>query len=164
MSADINELKRLRDNMQGMIDDMDQIMQQLTVGEGNYAVKQAKLICKEDSPDIVNSGDYRRNWHSSETATQTGRTFRVEVFNNLNYAKHLEYGFRSHFVPGHWEGNSFVYNPDDPEGGMYVGPFKGYVRGKFTLKRAMRRTELTQDARVKRKIDRILAERLNRGL
>jgi len=164
VSADFRDLIKWRDNMANTAAEMDQIMDELVVGEGVYAVKQAKLICKNDVPDIVGSGDYRNNWHSGEKAVRNGRSYKVDVFNNLSYAKHLEYGFRSHFVPGHWEGNTFVYQRDDPEGGMYVGPYKGFVRGRFVLRRAIKRTEITQEARLKRKLDRILHERLNRGL
>lgn len=63
-------------------------------------------------------------------------------------------------VPGHWEGNTFVYNRDDPEGGMFVGPKGGYVRGHFTMKRAAKRTKDTQQARVSRKITREINKRM----
>ena len=76
------------------------------------------------------------------------------------YAKHLEYGFRSHFVPGYWAGHTFVYQPGFP-GGMYVGPYNGFVNGHFTLRRAIRRTKQTQDARLNRKFNAILNQRIN---
>ena len=102
---------------------------------------------------------------TTETALSkksTNSISRKGVKNN-GYAKPLEYGFRSHFVPGHWEGNSFKYQRNDPDGGMYVGPAGGYVRGHFTLRRAIRRTKTTQAARLNRKMDRIIRQRMNGG-
>ena len=88
------------------------------------------------------------------------RKYIVRFYNPLDYAGHLEHGFRSHFVPGHWEGFTCVYNRDDPEGGMFVGPKGGYVRGHFTMKRAVKRTLNTQQARVTRKIDKAINNRM----
>jgi len=157
---ELEDFERRLDNLQK---DIPQIMGGLAVGEGVYAVKQAREICKNDKPDIVNSGEYRRNFKSDNRAKRSGKSYFVRFFNNLDYAIHLEYGFRSHFVPGHWAGNTFVYNRDDPEGGMFVGPKGGHVKGHFTLRRAAKRTEDTQEARLKRKWDAILKRRLNGG-
>ena len=136
MGVKKNELVQWIGGLEALKDDVPEIMSQIAVGEGQYAVRQARLICKNDSPDIVNTGDYRRNWKSDKTARRSGKRFIVRFYNPLEYASHLEHGFRSHFVPGHWEGNTFVYNRDDPEGGMFVGPKGGYVRGHFTMRRA----------------------------
>lgn len=153
MSVNRNELVQWIGKLEQLTADIPDIMSQIAVGEGVYAVKQARLICTNDSPDIVNTGDYRRNWKSDQTAKRAGRRFIVRFYNPLDYAGHLEHGFRSHFVPGHWEGHTFVYNRDDAEGGMFVGPKGGYVRGRFTMKRAVKRTLDTQQARVSRKMD-----------
>lgn len=153
----IEKLKELKAN--GIPD----IMSEIAVGEGVFAVGEARKICKNDVPDIVNNGDYRRNWKSDKTANRSGNRYIVRFYNPLDYAGHLEYGFRSHFVPGHWEGNAFVYNRDDPEGGMFVGPKSGYVRGHFTMRRAVKRTKDTQQARVSRKIDRAINRHMNNG-
>lgn len=163
MIVDHRELERWEGDIEKLIEDIPEIMSKLVVGEGEYAVKQAKLICKNDSPDIVNSGDYRRNFKSEKRATRRGKDYSVRFYNNLNYAIHLEHGFRSHFVPGHWEGNTFVYNRDDPEGGMFVGPKNGFVPGHYTLRRAETQTYATQRARLKRKWSAELRRRLNGG-
>ena len=160
MGVKKNELVQWISGLEALKDDVPEIMSQIAVGEGQYAVRQARLICKNDSPDIVNTGDYRRNWKSDKTARRSGNRFIVRFYNPLDYASHLEHGFRSHFVPGHWEGNTFVYNRDDPEGGMFVGPKGGYVRGHFTMKRAAKRTKDTQQARVSRKITREINKRM----
>lgn len=177
MSVDNSGMIEFQRQLEALKNDIPDIMEELIVGEGVYAVKQAKLICKNDRPDIVNNGDYRNNFHAGNKALthsnnndydgskpqRTGKAYRIDVYNNLDYAKPLEYGFRSHFVPGHWDGQTFVYQRNDPEGGMYVGPYKGYVRGHFTLRRAIKRTKDTQDARLNRKINRIIKERLTPG-
>ena len=158
MSVDNSELVALQNQLQALENDIPEIMDQLAVGEGRYARDQARKICKEEG--IVNTGDYRRNFKSGTKAIRAGRAYKIDVFNNLDYAKPLEYGFRSHFVPGHWEGSSFVYQKNDPEGGMFVGSPGGFVRGHFTLLRAVKRTKTTQAARLNRKMDRIINDRL----
>lgn len=160
MSVNKVELELYIEKLKELQNDVPEIMDRIAVGEGIYAVKQARSICKNDSPDIVNTGDYRRNWKSDQAAKRVGRRSIVRFYNPLDYAGPLEYGFRAHFVPGHWEGNTFVYNRDDPEGGMFVGPSGGYVRGHFVLKRAAKRTKDTQQARVSRKISRAINTRI----
>lgn len=160
MSVKKTDLVNYIQQLQTLKNDVPEIMDEIAVGEGVYAVKQARLICKNDVPDIVNTGDYRRNWKSDRKAKRSGRRYIVRFYNPLDYAGHIEHGFRSHFVPGHWDGNTFIYNRDDPEGGMFVGPKGGYVRGRFTMKRAVKRTKDTQQARVNRKIDRAIKQRM----
>lgn len=107
--------------------DIPEIMDKLVVGEGRFARDQARKICTEEN--IINTGDYRRNFNSSSKAIRIGTAYKIDVFNNLDYAKPLEYGFRGHFVPGHWDGKSFVYQPKDPQGGMFVS----LIPGHYTL-------------------------------
>ena len=161
MSVNKNELVQWIGQLETLKGDVPEIMGKIAVGEGVYAVKQARRICTDDMSEpkrqktgVVNTGAYRLNWKADKTARRSGRKFIVRFYNGLDYASHLEYGFRSHFVPGHWEGHTFVYNRDDPEGGMFVGPKGGYVRGHFTMKRAAKKTKDTQQARVSRKITR----------
>lgn len=158
MSVDYSEMVALRTKFQSLQNDVPDVMDRLAVAEGIYARDQARKICTEDG--IVNTGNYRRNFKCSTKALRSGNYYTVDIFNNLDYAKPLEYGFRSHFVPGHWDGGSFVYNKNDPEGGMYVGPRGGYVRGHFTLRRAKKETQKNRVARLNRKIDRIINDHL----
>jgi len=160
MSMDHQELIAWEKQLKNLELDFPQIMGELAVGEGSFAVEQARKICTEDAPDIVNTGEYRRNFRSDHKAKRQGDCYSVEAGNPLDYARHLEYGFRSHFVPGHWEGNTFVYQPNDPEGGMFVGPKNGVVPGHFTLKRAIDRTKATQTPRLKRKLNRKIKQYL----
>lgn len=170
MSFDYRELQEYRKRIELLRKDLPRIEEELIIGEGDYAVKQTKIICKNDSPDIVNTGAYRNSWHTGNKALtfdghdnhdgsrprKVGKKFLIDVYNNLDYASHLEYGFRAHFVPGHWEGKTFVYSPNDPAGGMYVGKPGSYVRGHFVLRRAKHRVKNTQTARVTRKWNEIL--------
>ena len=98
MGVKKEDLVRWIGGLETLKDDVPEIMSQIAVGEGQYAVRQARLICKNDSPDIVNTGDYRRNWKSDKTARRSGNRFIVRFYNPLDYASHLEHGFRSHFV------------------------------------------------------------------
>ena len=167
MAVNTKELRDYIERLTRLQEDAPNIIGQIAVSEGMYAVGQARKSCTTDLSEpgrrktgIVNTGDYRRNWKSDKTARQSGNRYFIRVYNNLDYAKHLEYGFRSHFVPGHWAGHTFVYNRGDPAGGMYVGPPGGYVRGHFVLKRAVKRMKDTQQARVKRKIYKAIRQRM----
>lgn len=160
---DSRELRRYKQKIQDLRQDAPEIVEELVVGEGMYAVKQARSIAKNEH--IINTGQYRQGFHTGDHALgadtgklhdgsrpkRSGRIWKIDVYNNQDHSGHLEHGFRSHFVPGHWEGETFVYQRDDPQGGMYVGPPGGYVRGHYTLRRAIRRTKDTQTARLGRK-------------
>ena len=158
MGVNKSEFEAWLQGMHRLQDNLPEILQEIAVGEGVYARDQARKICTQEK--IVNLGDYRRNWQSDSIAKKSGKGYYVRFFNPLEYALHLEYGFRSHFVPGHWEGNTFVYQPGDSEGGMYVGPYGGRVPGHFVMKKATERTLATQQARVSRKLLAALDKRI----
>lgn len=157
MSNSIAEFERFAQKFQALVKTMPDLMNQLAVGEGVHAVGQAKRICKNE--DIVNTGNYRNSWQSDKKATRRGHVYSVRVSNNSDYATHLEYGFRSHFVPGHWEGNSFKYERGAKEG-MYVGPRGGVVLGHHTLRRASAQTQRTQRARLARKAEKFFRDKM----
>ena len=171
---DFKELEQFRDNLLAMREHVPEIMEELVVGEGVYAVKQVRSICKQEG--IVNTGQYRMNWHAGNRANpaeasgkehdgsaprKQGTSYTIDVYNNVDYAKHLEYGFRSHYVPAkHLSGKYRQKFPD----GLYVGTPGGYVKGRFVLKRAIKRTEITQKARLSRKWNQKVKEYCGRGL
>lgn len=66
MSVDNSELMAFQNQIQALKDDIPEIMDSLAVGEGRYARDQARKICKEEN--IVNTGDYRRNFKSGTKA------------------------------------------------------------------------------------------------
>ena len=155
MSVDNTDLISFLSKLEKLADDMPQIMNRLAVDEGRYARDQARKICREER--IVDTSHYIRNFKSGSEAIKTGTLYKVDVYNNVDYAKPLEYGFRSHFVPGRYL--SGKYRTLYPSG-MYVGKPGGFVRGRFTLTRAKKRGEITRDARLTRELYSIINERL----
>jgi hypothetical protein len=87
----------------------------------------------------VNTGDLRRKWMVGKVEKH-GNSYVVEIYNNLDYASFIEYGFRSHFVPGEWQGNQFQYIPGHDEG-MWVGGKSPWVPGKFMMTISMKEME-----------------------
>lgn len=164
MSVKKEDLVRWIGGLEALKDDVPEIMSQIAVGEGQYAVRQARLICTNDLSEpkrgktgIVNTGNYRRNWKSDKTAKRSGNHYIVRFYNSLDYASHLEYGFRSHFVPGeHLSGPIRSKFPD----GFYIGTPGSYVRGHFTMSRAKKKTLKSQQERVSRKFIREVNKRM----
>lgn len=193
MSMSVKELKQFRDNLERLKDKAPEVMEEILVGEGTYAVGQARSIVTNQKK--VNTGAYRYNFHTGDRSRpayataqmhdgtkprKQGKTWLIDVYNNLDYASYLEMGFRSHWVPGKYlsptvlarvyanqkakavaEGKS---PPKEIPMGIYVGPYKGYVNGIWALRTAMRRTEMTQASRIQRKFERIIKEELEKGL
>ena len=173
MTFDMKELKAYRDRLEAMKNAAPAIVEELAVGEGVYAVKQARLIAKNDR--IVDTGAYRMNWHCGDRARpasdssqehdgsplrRQGTSYQIDVYNNLDYAGHLEYGFRSHFVPAKYLSGEYLKKFPN---GMYVGPPGGYVQGKYVLKRAIKRTQITQQARLTRKWNKKVKDYMEKG-
>ena len=150
MSADFSELIALSDTLKVAKKQMPRFLRTLIQQEGLYAVEQAKTITQQEH--IFNTGDYMRNWDVGKPHRFGNRYF-IRFFNNLHYAIHLEYGTRGHYVPGYWEGNQFVYKKGFP-GGVYMRAQPGH----FVMRRAIERTKTTQEARLKRKIDKYFQE------
>ncbi|NLG90106.1 MAG: HK97 gp10 family phage protein, partial [Clostridiaceae bacterium] len=98
---------------------------------------RAERKIKKRTP--VNTGNLRRNWRVGNVERR-GNSYVVEIYNNTDYASFVEYGFRSHFVPGYWQGNHFVYDPS-ADTGMYVGPKDGWVEGRFMMTISMKEIE-----------------------
>lgn len=177
--VDCSQIAEMSKRFAQLRDNFPKMMEQLTLGEGVHAVGEARKICYEDK--IVDNGTYRMNFHTGSRGAngavgdvydgtavrRSGGSYRIDVYNNLDYAKHLEYGFRSHFVPIHYFTPSFVARYMARKGlseapkGIYVGPYKGFVKGHFTLRRALRRTQQTQDERLGKKLKRMIRQQLD---
>jgi predicted RNA-binding protein Jag len=181
MSANFEELKRFISGFKKVLSDCPEFISQAVIGEGINAVKNAKRIATTDPSSgniskigVVNSGAYCNAFHAgNQSSSFNGKTehdgekptnqagqYVIDVYNNMEYAAALEYGFRAHFVPGHWKGHTFVYQKDDPQGGMFVGKKGQIVQGHHTLERALGETKSTQKARLQRKLNKFLKERL----
>ena len=150
MSANLTALQAYCESLEALQDKFLEVMLKLVKQEGLYAVRQAKTITQQEH--IFNTGDYMRNWEIGEPIV-SGNQYSVEVHNNLHYAIHLEYPTRGHYVPGYWQGNLFIYQPGFP-GGVYMRAQPGH----FVMRRAIEQTKTTQDARLRRKIDKYFRE------
>jgi len=134
--CDLSPIKKLRDKFQNVIQTkmIDSFIKELLEDLANLVIGKTK----RRTPS--NTGNLRRNWKMGKVI-KSGEGFYIEIFNDTDYASFVESGFRSHFVPGHWEGNVFVYSPNEKGSGMYVGPKGGWVEGKFMLKISMKEVE-----------------------
>lgn len=150
MSADLAALQAYCEALEALQDQFPAMMLNMVRQEGQYAVRRAKSITQQEH--IINTGDYLRSWEIGEPVI-SGDSYAIEVHNNLHYAIHLEYPTRGHYVPGYWEGNLFIYQPGFP-GGTYFPKKPGH----FVLRRAEQQTKSTQNARIRRKVNKYLRE------
>lgn len=98
---------------------------------------RAERKIKKRTPE--NTGLLREKWQVGKVERH-GNALVVEIFNPVEYASFVEYGFRSHWVPGYWKGKTFVYDRN-AQTGMYVGPKDGWVPGHFMATISMREIE-----------------------
>lgn len=150
-------LMQFRDRLQRLSAEVPNLLCEMADREGQYVVKRAKEICTKEN--IGNTGQYREGFHS-DPPQYDGRHISVRVYNGVDYAEYLEYGFRSHWVPGEWEGNTFVYMPGYTDGGMYVGPKGGYVRGHYVFHRALAMQKQSYERRMRHALSQKIAEKL----
>ena len=112
MSMSVKELRQFRDNLERLKDRAPEVMEEILIGEGTFAVRQARNIVTDKKK--VNTGAYRYNFHTGTKAQpahtsarihdgskprRQGRTWVIDVYNNLDYASFLEMGFRSTLSP-----------------------------------------------------------------
>lgn len=125
--ADFKELKALQQRIEKLS----------TVDFNRFYTEAAKdiasrLLTKVKKRTPVIYGKLRDAWAVLPIERQ-GDQYIITVINGLQYASYVEYGHRQQpgrFIPGHWEGERFIYNPDD-EGGMVLK--KAWVEGRFML-------------------------------
>lgn len=141
MGAEYGQLVRFAENIRSAAAGMTELKRQLIVGEGVYAVKQAKKICKDE--DIIDTGNYRRSFHTDPAPVVTPQNARIDVHNGADYASHLEYG---HLVVSRGGGSLHARRRAAMLGGRFV-------RGKYVLTRAIQRTKETQAHRISRKLE-----------
>lgn len=109
-----------------------------------------KLWRKTKNKTPINTGLLRGNWEIG-SITKKGDLYEIEVFNNIEYAEFIENGFMSHWVPGKWIGNEFVYDKNERKSGMFVGKPGTYVEGKFMLKLSEQELESEMERFLQRK-------------
>ncbi len=150
-SFKFDEIEKLAKSFQEALDErvIDRFMQEFLLEMAWRALKKIK----KRTP--VNSGDLRHKWKFGKII-RMGDAYVVELFNPLEFSSFIEYGFRAHWVPGHWEGNRFVYDKAaiklskearaayrEKYGstGMMVGKKNGWVQGRFMMTISMQEME-----------------------
>lgn len=146
-----DDFTKLAIELERLVEDVPKILSELVVGEGANVVKNAKRIT--DDEQIYRTRNYKRSFHSDNKAKVVGNTYFVNAGNTAEYAEYIEKGFRKHFVPGYWEGDVFVYDPNSKTGAVF-----GPMQGRWVMKRAVEETEMTQQARLERKLNKKLKE------
>lgn len=146
------EFERLAQSFQRALDErvIDRFIQEFLMEMAMRSLRKIKMRTP------ASHGDLRRKWQVG-SVIRRGDAYIIEVFNNLEYSSFVEYGFRAHWVPGHWEGNKFVYDRSIKRMtkeakaayrarygslGMLVGKRKiGWVSGKFMMTISMQEIE-----------------------
>ena len=78
---------------------------------GESWLEEIQVREPQKSGELVNHFKLRR---------ATGADLSIAIVNKLPYADHIEDGFfqTKRWVPGHWEGDTFVYTPGEKTGMM----------------------------------------------
>lgn len=148
--------------LQALADKLEKLSQ---VDFDRFCFKAAKdiagrLLRKVKKRTPVVYGTLRDAWAVLPVERQ-GDQYSVVVINNLRYASYVEYGHRQEpgrFIPGYWEGERFVYDPD-AEGGMVLK--KPWVEGRYMLTISTQELERQAPAILERKLYKFLKESLN---
>lgn len=132
---DITEFKRLSESLQQALDErvIERFIREFVL---KMAYRAERKI-KKRTP--VANGQLRRAWTVGKVERR-GKAYVVEIFNNTEYASFVENGFRAHWVPGYWEGDTFIYDPT-AKSGMQVGKKNGWVEGRFMMAISMKEIE-----------------------
>lgn len=143
MSVDSRQLEIFADNLSRAQREIPQMMREIIIGEGVYAVSQAKKICKDEK--IIRTGNLRNSFHTDPAPRISGTRLRIDVHNSADYASHVEYG---HLAVGRTGGSLH----DRRRAAMMNG---GFAPGKYILTRAIERTRATQTGRINRRLTRL---------
>ena len=125
--CDYEQLKKLNKRLEQLMDsDIDKFIRK-TAKE-----LAGRLLNKTVKRTPVVYGTLRDAWAIMPVG-QRGNRYTVVLINNLVYASYVEYGHRQQpgrFIPGHWESDRFVYDPD-AESGMVLKD--SWVKGRYML-------------------------------
>lgn len=152
---DYSEFERLAKTFQKAID--ERVVERFIRDFLLEMAYRAERKIKKRTPS--NTGELRRNWQVGRVEKH-GNSYVVEIFNNTDYASFVEYGFRSHFVPGEWEGKQFKYIPGHNKG-MYVGPKNGWVEGRFMMTISMQEIERELPRYLEKRVTQLLNDIMN---
>lgn len=148
--CDFKELERLNERLEQLSKvDMDQFM--LAAAKD----LSGRLLNKVKKRTPVVYGTLRDAWAVMPIGHR-GDHYTVVVLNNLVYASYVEYGHRQQpgrFIPGYWEADRFVYDPD-AEGGMVLKD--SWVKGRFMLTISTQELEAQAPAILEKKLYKFL--------
>lgn len=108
---------------------------------------------KKRTPDIY--GSLLKAW-AVLPIEKRGNVYTITIINGLEYASYVEYGHRQQpgrFIPGHWEGERFIYNPDE-EGGMVLKA--SWVEGRKMLTISVQEIERMTPALLEKRLQQFL--------
>jgi len=128
------EFERLVQKLENLGADIQQEAKRALQIEGQKIRRDAIKL----SP--VNTGYLRGSWYTN-VIKRTSEGWEKEVGNSSEYASFIEKGFRSHFVPGYWVGNSFAYDRNAGKGMFVGGKQNTFVQGKYMLEKATQPSE-----------------------
>lgn len=144
---DFKEVKAMAKNIEKVMDEnvIEGFIQDFIKEMANRALRMIKKRAREMSAGKSSTGALKDRWYVSEIK-KVGDEYSVEIYCPMEYASYVEYGFRSHFVPGYWSGDHFVYDRDykptsEEPAGMWVGKGKPWVEGKFIMTIPMKEIE-----------------------
>lgn len=117
-----------------------------------------RMIAEVKRKTPVATGGLRDAWQI-DAIRQVGSLYEVIVENKAEYASFIEYGFESHFVPGYWVGNMFVYDKN-AKTGMYVGEPGKKKLGRFMLKVSTQQIQEEMPRIIEHRMKKFLESRL----
>lgn len=132
---DITELEEFESGMIQMQQQYEQFVRGFLLEQGLRALR----LIKTKTP--VDSGFLNKNWFLGDVLC-CGTELYIDIYNTADYASYVEDGYhqKKRWVPGHWEGARFVYNPNDETGTMLNGK---WVEGRHMLKLSIDEIEAT---------------------
>lgn len=110
-----------------------------------------RLLNKVKKRTPVVYGTLRNNWAVMPVGKR-GNHYTVVVLNNLVYSSYVEFGHRQQpgrFIPGRWEEDRFVYDPEAESGMVLKEP---WVKGKFMLTISTQELEMQAPALLEKKL------------
>ncbi|MBD8499961.1 HK97 gp10 family phage protein [Paenibacillus arenosi] len=151
MGSNVKQLIKYRQKLLDLQREAPKVTQKLLIQEGEHAARQAKVIASSGNPDAVDTGRYRNHFHTGNRTRAhannkeydgskprtTGMTYQIDVYNNVPYARVIEYGRRT-------KSGSFV-------------------KGRYILRRAMKQAEASRQSRLQRKFSSQLKQHFERG-
>lgn len=136
MGFDASGLEDLRERFEQASLDVPTAMKQLLVRNAEYCL----TLTRRNSP--VQDGELRKSWERSEPQEVLSGEYEVEVYSSelAPHALWVEEGHAQHkrWVPGRWEGDRFVYDPEAETGMMLEEKF---IPGQWMARTALVSTQ-----------------------